>query len=56
MGLEGWNSVGDYWPPAALPGASATLATNQFLKPVDCENGTSPAPLLQPLAKRSVHA
>ena len=25
-GLKGWNRIGDYWPPAALPGASATLA------------------------------
>ena len=27
MVLGGWNRIGPYWTPAALPGASATLAT-----------------------------
>ena len=27
MVLEGWKRISDYRPPAALPGASATLAT-----------------------------
>ena len=57
MVLGGWNRIGDYWPPAALPGASATLACAiSIAQPADSACNAPEAFLPVPEAFLPVHS